>query len=470
MIECDAAEAFLVSRINYERTLTVPYQGDFKLDRMRELMARLGDPQLTLNVVHVAGTKGKGSTAAMIAAVLSAAGYRVGLYSSPHLDRVEERIAIDGQPCSHQTLAELVQTVRPAVEALDHAAAVEAGAPRGVTYFETVTAMALCHFAEQRVDFAVLEVGLGGRLDSTNICQPTVAAITSISFDHVQQLGNSLTAIAGEKAGIIKAGVPVVSGVIEAEPRGVIAAVADASGSRLIQLGRDFDFTYHPPRHLEDRPAQGSIDFVNLTAAGPAQNGQTTAAATQYCNLPLGLLGAHQGANAAVAVATLGELRSQGWSIPESALRRGLADVQWPARLEVLRRRPTVLLDAAHNVASVIAFLQAIEESFTARRRVLIFATTRDKDARGMLELLLPRFDEVILTRYANNPRGAPLEELEALAGPISTQRLTICPDPPSAWRQACVEVGPQDLLAITGSFFIAAEMRTAMRENPLPP
>ncbi len=135
----------------------------------------------------------------------------------------------------------------------------------------------------------------------------------------------------------------------------------------------------------------------------------------------------------------------------------------------MLRRRPTVLLDAAHNVASVIAFLQAIEESFVARRRVLIFATTRDKDARGMLELLLPRFDEVILTRYANNPRGAPLEELAALAGPISTRRLTICPDPPAAWRAACVEVGPEDLIAITGSFFIAAEMRTAMQENPLP-
>ncbi len=191
--------------------------------------------------------------------------------------------------------------------------------------------MALCYFAEQRVDFAVLEVGLGGRLDSTNICQPMVAAITSISFDHVQQLGNSLAAIAGEKAGIIKPGVPVVSGVIEAEPRSVIEAVAGASGSRLVQLGRDFDFAYHPPRHLEDRPAQGSIDFMNLIPAEQGSGGQTMAEAAHYRNLSIGLLGAHQGANAAVAVATLGELRSQGWTVPESALRRGLAEVQWPA-------------------------------------------------------------------------------------------------------------------------------------------
>ena len=236
-----AALRFLMDRIDYERTLSMPCSEEaFKLDRMRELLRRLGDPQNRMPIVHVAGTKGKGSTAAMMAAVLSAAGYRTGLFTSPHLDRVEERIVIDGQPCSAEELAALVELVRPAVEALDRETEVEKGTgpicrndpegaahklelspcpPLGPTYFEIITAAALCHFARRRVDAAVLEVGLGGRLDSTNVCTPAVSIITSISFDHVKQLGDTLAAIAAEKAGIIKPGVPVVSGVTADEPR-----------------------------------------------------------------------------------------------------------------------------------------------------------------------------------------------------------------------------------------------------------
>ena len=236
----DDALALLWERIDYERASGVVYgESEYKLDRMRELLARLGNPQSSAPIVHVAGTKGKGSTAAMTAAVLSAAGYRTGLFSSPHLKRVEERMAIDGQLCPEAEFLKLARRLRPIVADMDAQAARTSGEV-GPTYFELTTAVALLHFATQQVDAMVLEVGMGGRLDSTNVCSSTVSVITSISFDHTRQLGHTLALIAREKAGIIKPGVPVVSGVVADEPRGVIeevsqpAAVADrAIGTRL---------------------------------------------------------------------------------------------------------------------------------------------------------------------------------------------------------------------------------------------
>ena len=259
---------------------------------MRTLLVRLGQPDAGLKIVHVAGTKGKGSTSAMIAAMLTAAGYRTGVFSSPHLERIEERFAVDGEPCGESELVALVDRLRPVVAAMDAEAAAEGDLQGGPTYFEVTTAMALVHFVERQVDAAVLEVGLGGRLDSTNVCLPMVSVITSISFDHTQQLGNTLAAIAGEKAGIIKPGVPVVSGVTSDEPREVIARVAHEHGCRLIQTGREFRHRYH----------DGRVDFEYAVA------GQ------EYCleGVPLAMRGPHQAANAAVALATIAELRHQG--------------------------------------------------------------------------------------------------------------------------------------------------------------
>ena len=401
-----------MDRINYERCLSLPDAEEaFKLDRMRALLRQLSDPQDHLPAVHVAGTKGKGSTAALLAAVLAAAGYRTGLFTSPHLDRVEERIVVEGQPCSPEEFAALVEEVRPAVEALDREAAQKVPAEPGPTYFEVLTAAAFCHFVRRKVDVAVLEVGLGGRLDSTNVCTPLVAVITSISFDHVKQLGPTLAAIAAEKAGIIKPGVPVVSGVTVAEPREVVRKIARQHGCRLAELGVDFDVEYHPPQRLDQASAPARFDF--------------RARACGFREIALGLLGRHQAANAALVYATADELRQQGWTIPEAAVRQGLAEVRWPARVEVVARRPTVVLDAAHNAASVAALVEVLAESFVARRRWLVFATTQEKDVRGMLERLRGRFDEVIFTRYLNNPRGVPPEELQALAIELgSTGRL----------------------------------------------
>jgi dihydrofolate synthase/folylpolyglutamate synthase len=453
-LDGDPALHFLTSRVDYERMSVVPYtQRDFRLDRMRELLDRLGNPQDTLKIVHVAGTKGKGSTAAMIASVLRWAGYRSGLYSSPHLDRVEERLRIDDAICPADELAELVARVQPVVVAMDSEPAADPGGSNRPTYFEIITALALMRFAEQRVDAAVLEVGLGGRLDSTNVCHPLVSVITSISFDHTQQLGHTLAAIAGEKAGIIKFRTPTVSGVVPSEPREVVAEVARSHNCPLAQLGRDFDFTYRPPRHLERAASCGQMDF--RYRAGAAEYGMN--------DLELSLTGSHQAANAAVALATLWELRRQGWNIPDSAVRAGLADVRWPARIEVLRRRPGVVLDAAHNVASVEALRSVLRESFSVRKRLLVFATTRDKDARGMLRVLLPQFDEAIFTRYQSNPRGLPPEELDEMAAECSTTRRHVCASPDTAWQLVSHIAAADDLVCITGSFFIAAEMRAAM-------
>ena len=453
----DAALAFLLNRIDYERAPAVPYPNrEFRLDRMQQLLARLGDPHLALATVHIAGTKGKGSTAAMTAAVLSAAGYRTGLFSSPHLHRVEERLAIDGAPCSPDEFVALIEELRPLIEAMDHEAERSDIAVGSPTYFEITTAAAMLHFARSCADAIVLEVGMGGRLDSTNVCRPLVSVITSISFDHMKQLGNTLASIAREKAGIIKPSIPLVSGVQADEPRRVIQEVAASLGCSLSELGEHFRFNYRPPVELQRTAAYGQMDFEYVRSDRQHS----------YDNLSLSLLGRHQAANAAVALATIAELRAAGWHIGEAAIRQGLQQVRWPARVEVIARNPVVIVDAAHNVASVQSLLETLQESFGSRRRILIFATTQEKDCTGMLRLLLPHFDEVVLTRYKNNPRGVPVSELAALASEISPKPVHQCGDVPSAWSLASSLAGRQDLICGTGSFFLAAELGEEVRNR----
>jgi dihydrofolate synthase / folylpolyglutamate synthase len=449
----ERAVAFLMSRIDYEKAISISYsKQEFHLDRMRELLAQLGNPQERLKIIHVAGTKGKGSTSAMIAAALSAAGYRCGLYTSPHLDRLEERIMVDGRACSEAEFVALVEKVRPIVEQLDAKGRLQNPVEPGPTYFETITAMAFVHFAAIRTDAAVVEVGLGGRLDSTNVCQPLISVITSISFDHTELLGTTLAAIAREKAGIIKPNVTVVSGVIEEEPSCVISEIAHQNQCQLIQLGIDFSYEYHPPRELDRLAAQayGTIDYENHS------NGRMC----HMQGVELGLIGRHQAINASVALTVLNELSHRGWKLQESVVRRGLANLKWPGRVEIVARRPTVVLDAAHNAASIQCLLNTLDESFEAPRRLLIFAATQGKDVRGMLQLLLPHFEAVILTQYWKNPRAVRVKELNELVAELSEIPRFVCDDPAAAWHRARELATPDHLVCVTGSLFLTAEMR----------
>ncbi len=459
---CDRASAleFLLGRINYERTSTVPYRsGEFKLDRMRALLALLGDPHLALRAVHIAGTKGKGSTASMIAAVLIAAGYSTGLYTSPHLERLEERFLVDGRQCTDHEFVRLAAEVQATVVELDRATASAGVASPGPTFFEVTTAMALLHFARSKVEAAVLEVGLGGRLDSTNVCRPEVCVITSISFDHTKQLGSTLKAIATEKAGIIKPGIPVVSGVVADEPRRAIRQAATESVAPLLERGIDFDAAGRPQSTIGCSAGQCFDYWENLA-------GQSWTLA----DIQLPLLGDHQAANAATALAALRRLIHRGWNLPEAALRRGLAQTRCDARIEWIRGQPNVILDVAHNVASIQALVDVVQREFPSGKRVLVFASSRDKDVPGMLRLLLPQFDQIVLTRYLVNPRAMEVEELHSLAretvsdGGSRRPVIAVEPDPIAAWHLAQKLAASNDLICIAGSFFLAAELLPLLR------
>jgi dihydrofolate synthase/folylpolyglutamate synthase len=457
-----SASDFLFGRINYERTHSVPYRSrGFKLDRMRQLAARLGHPEQAFPAIHIAGTKGKGSTAAMTASVLGAAGYRTGLYTSPHLHRLEERFVVDGQPCDEDTLVSLFSRLEGIVLEMDDEARRQ-GDHEGPTYFEITTAAALLHFQDRQVDAAVLEVGLGGRLDSTNICRPVTSVITSISFDHTGQLGTTLSAIAREKAGIIKPGIPVVIGVTQPEPYGVIEQVARDNDAELLALGRDFDFDY-----LRDPPvASGNNHRSQDWRCGLDYREEVRGHREQLSQVAINLLGRHQAANASVAIATCGQLRRQGWRLDESTVRMGLARAHCPARVEILSHAPTVILDTAHNPASIAALMELVLERFRGGPRLLVFATSTDKDAPTMLQQLLPHFEHVVLTRYLNNPRATDPDQLLAVAQSIQQScglsRLTLHlrPNPEAAWRLIESLVSPAHLVCITGSFFLAAETR----------
>ncbi len=428
-------EDFWYSLIDYERRQPSP--GDLKLDRIRALLCRLGDPQSALRIVHIAGSKGKGSTAAMLDAVFREAGYRTGLFTSPHLCRVEERFRVDGQSVSPEEMRAALRDVRETV--------LRRPLP-GLTFFEVATAAGFLHFRRRRCDAVVLEVGLGGRFDSTNVCRPAVSVITSISFDHTELLGERLAQIATEKAGIIKPGIPCVSGATAPEARAVIEDVCRARRAPLRQLDADFYFRHEPGTvgpHGTRRPRV-----------------EVTTAARPWPPLELNLLGGHQAANAAVAVSAVELLRVAGWHLPDAAVAAGLAGVTWPARMEVVGRRPLVVLDCAHNVASARAVVETLRESFPPGPRWLVYAGSGDKDVAGIFRVLAPHFAGAWLTRYTHNPRAVPPERLAELWAAAGGSRASVADTPADAWRAARAEAGPGDLICVTGSVFLAGELR----------
>ena len=348
------------------------------LTRTRALLAALGGPQRQLRFVHVAGTNGKGSTAAMLASCLQAAGCRVGLYTSPFINRFNERIQVDGVPIPDDALVRLVERIRPAADAM-------ADVP---TEFEIITALGMLYFAEQQCDIVVLEVGLGGTLDSTNVIEaPECAVITALGMDHVQELGPTLADIASAKAGIIKEGCPVVSYGGAPEADAVIAAAAAAKHAPLTQ-----------------------VDFARLTVRG----GSLDAVCFDFDGLDgvrLPLIGSYQPYNAALAITALRVLRGRGWAIPEQAIRAGLESVRWPGRFELLRRAPAFLLDGSHNAHGMCATVQSLRDRFPGEKFVFLISIMADKDVNEMLALLAPLARQFV-TVAAHTPRATPAEAL----------------------------------------------------------
>lgn len=445
------ALAYLDSRLNFERQ-GMPSDAELRLDRVSALLRALGSPHRKYPVVHIAGTKGKGSTAAMVAAALRSAGLRVGLHTSPHMDRVEERFAVDDVIPDTQQFADLVLSAKPVIDAID--AELPADQPE-LTFFEITTALAFEHFFRSRVDWAVIEVGMGGRLDATNVVQPAVSVITSISKDHTRQLGDDLGSIAREKAGIIKTGRPVVCGVLDPLPQSVIHTIATERSAPLKQLGRDFNFR------------------VENAAATVVETWRQT-----WPSIELALRGEHQSRNCAVALATVDLLIEQnGLDASTTAVASQLAQLQVAGRFETIHERPTVIADVAHNEASAAALASTLSELYREKgfgRRVLLFGASRDKQWRQMLTTLCPFFDEVVLTTIRGNGRSMTLEEF----GDTSTVPIpvTLAESPEMAWQLALEKTrstGPfppqaEAMVCVTGSFYLVAEIRRIVGQPQL--
>lgn len=438
---------YLYSFVDYSQERSYRYSADvFDLSRVTELLRRIGNPQAAYPTVHVAGTKGKGSVSSLIASSLRAAGQRTGLYTSPHLVRFTERIRVDGREIAEAALGPLVDALRTHVAAIP-----------GLTTFELITAAAFLHFARAPVDVAVIEVGLGGRLDATNVITPRVSVITSLSYDHTHLLGDKLSEIAAEKAGIIKPGVPVVLAPQQQEAEHVVERIAAERGAPLIKVGRDW---LYAPRardlrrqslHIWSAAEQPLMDAFVESGGGEEW-------APPRFEIPL--LGHHQVVNAAVAYAALRVLRDGGMPIPEEAIRRGFQDVEWPARFQVLSTDPTVIIDSAHNRDSALKLRLALDDYFPGQPVTLVFGASADKDVPGMLLELLPRVSRLILTQ-AVHPRAAEPEAVTALAHSHGIRSEVVVPVE-AALRRALERARPGEVIVTAGSLFVSGEALAA--------
>lgn len=407
------------------------------LETMTALMGRLGMPQARYRTLHIAGTNGKGSTAAMAAAVLQSAGYRVGLYTSPHLVEFRERIRVNGEMIAESQVAQLTEQLQALCQP-----------DLSPTFFEYTTAMAFQHFAETGVDVAVLEVGLGGRFDATNVVTPMACAVTTIALDHQDYLGTTLSSIAFEKAGIIKRGVPVVLGRLDEEARRTIEQVAQERQAPVFRMDEDF-------RTEGESPSQFSYHGLGL----------------QYDGLTCALEGRHQLDNAACALALLEAAAPQGIRVTAESVREGLRAVNWAGRLEVVDHHPTILLDGAHNpaAAGVLAdYLTHSVRSHPSRRVVLVLGMMRDKDHRGFVEPLRGLVDAVVLTQ-ADLPRSATAQELRASLGDVFPSS-HIASSLSEAMALARQLAGPEDLICVTGSLMLVGECHAWFRGCGLSP
>jgi len=425
------------------RELGAPTQATaakFNLENITVLMERLGRPDRTYPIVHIAGTNGKGSTAAFLESILRAAGFRTGLNTSPHLERINERIRINGEEVSDQIFAETFTRVQEVIEELLAAGRLEAHP----TYFECVTALAFEVFARERVEFAVVEVGLGGRLDATNIVRPQVSVITRIDFDHENYLGHSLEEIAREKAGIVKAGVPVATAPQLPEVREVLRGKARELDATIVDTGEDFDLQRE------------------IAEAGCARALARARARGEAVRLAPGLPGRFQLENALNAAATARLLQARGYRITNQNIEQGIRSTEWPGRLERLQAGPDVYLDGAHNPGAARELAQFLEENFARRRVYLIFGAMRDKSVDEMTGILFPLASEVIFTQ-PGTPRAVSANQLADLAGHHAA-RYTVIRDAEEALESALAKARSDDAVFVTGSLYLVGQLRHAWK------
>jgi len=426
------------------RELAAPTQAaaaKFNLENITVLMERLGRPDRAYPSVHIAGTNGKGSTAAFLEAILRDAGFRTGLNTSPHLERINERIRIAGEEISDELFAELFTRILAMIEEL----LAEGKLKAHPTYFECVTALALQVFARERVEFAVVEVGLGGRLDATNLLTPVVSVITRIDFDHENFLGHSLREIAGEKAGILKAGVPAVLAPQLPEAGEVLRAKAEELQCPVVETDKAF-------RVIREEIQNGCVRAeVEERATG------------RRLAIALQLAGRFQLQNALNAVAAATVLQGRKYRISDGNIIRGIAAAQWPGRIEKLQSSPDVYLDGAHNPGAARELARFMEENFAGRRVYLIYAAMRDKAVDEVTGLLFAHAEEVIFTE-ARTPRAISAAQLEEIAGHHAARHSAI-PDAGRAVQAALAKAKPHDVIVITGSLYLVGQVRQAWRQ-----
>lgn len=435
------ALAYLYAFADFERTGVFKRDPEENLPRMRRLLAALGDPQRAYLMTHIAGTKGKGSSAALIAAALTASGVSTGLYTQPDLHTFRERIQIAGQPVSEATVAALVPEVAAAVAVLSPEDRAQ------MITFEVGTALAFLAFARAGVQHAVIEVGLGGRLDATNVIQPLVGVITSISLDHTAILGSTIAQIAREKAGIIKPGMTGITSATAPDALRVIAEACATQGVRLVRVGpeaSDADYRYpaSAEHHIATTDDLMPPPFAVQTPHGPQE-------------LQIALIGAHQRENATAALAALDALREHG--VPVTAA--GFRAARWPGRIEVVAERPWLVIDGAHNADSMARLLTAVTTTFAFRRLIVIAGIMRDKDAAGIVDAIAAHHDRValLITTTIHTPRALPAEELaERFAG--ATFPVRAITQSGDALQAALAAAAPEDLVLVAGSLYLAGE------------
>jgi dihydrofolate synthase/folylpolyglutamate synthase len=417
----------------------------FGLENISTLAAALGNPHRAAPCVHIAGTNGKGSTAAMLDSILRASGLRTGLYTSPHLVCINERIRIEGEDISDEAFAAAWTRVQATIESL----LAEGKLAAHPTYFECITALAFVAFAERKVKFAVFEAGLGGRLDATNVVQPEVAVITSIDFDHEDYLGHSLEEIAGEKAGIIKPGVPVVTTAARPEARAVLAQRCRATGSRLVEIDEAWR-------------------IENVTSDGGCYRASAVSTATgKKIAVAPPLPGRFQIRNALAAATAAQILVQRGFSIGDETIEHGIRSVRWPGRLEQLLEHPAVYLDGTHNPAGAREMLKFWEENFAGRRIILVYAAMRDKAVDEIAGLLFPRADLVVLTE-PHQPRAISAPLLAEMTAHLA-RKSEVVREPVGALERAIELAGPGDAVFATGSLYLVGDLRAYWATRPAP-